>query len=61
MSLDLGRTCTNPGIKEDLASLRTYEEREDSERYIDILREVFRIFGEGIITSLEYTMSDYLA
>jgi hypothetical protein len=46
---------------EDLASLRTYDEREDSERYIDILREVFRLFGEGIVASLEYTMSDYLA
>jgi hypothetical protein len=47
-------------IKDDLAALRTYEEREDSETYIEILSEVFRLFGEGIIASLEYTMSDYL-
>jgi hypothetical protein len=48
-------------LMENLTSLRTYTEREDSERYIDILREVFRLFGEGIIASLEYTMHDYLA
>ncbi len=45
----------------DLAKLRNYEAREDSERYGTILREVFRLFGEGIIASLEYTMGDYLS
>jgi hypothetical protein len=48
-------------LREDLARLRTYEQREDSEQYVKILREVFRLFGEGIIASLEYTMHDYLS
>jgi hypothetical protein len=45
----------------DLAKLRTYELREDSERYKAILREVLRLFGEGIIASLQYTMGNYLS
>ena len=47
-------------LTDDLATLRIYDQRDDSERYVGILREVFRLFGEGIIASLEYTMGDYL-
>ena len=47
-------------LREDLAKLRNYDAREDSERYGTMLREVLRLFGEGIIASLEYTMGDYL-
>ena len=45
----------------DLEKLRTYQLREDRERYEAILREILRLFGEGIIASLEYTMGDYLS
>jgi hypothetical protein len=52
-------------LREDSARLRTYEQREDSEQYVKILRVVFRLFGEGIIASLNirlgYTMHDYLS
>jgi hypothetical protein len=34
--------------------------RSDSESYCTILRQVFRLFGEGIIASLEHTMGKYL-
>ena len=44
----------------DLGTLRTYNARADSENYCTILRQVFRLFGEGIIASLEHTMGKYL-
>ena len=48
-------------IAADLARLRTYNQRTDSETYCTILTEVLRLFGEGIIASLEYTMGMYLS
>ena len=47
-------------IKEDLAKLRTYNAREDREAYCTILHQVFQLFGEGVIASLEHTMGKYL-
>jgi hypothetical protein len=47
-------------LKEDLVGLRTYLTRADSEVYGAILMEVFGLFGQGILDSLEYTMKDYL-
>jgi hypothetical protein len=47
-------------LSEDLARLRTYANREDSQDYCTILKEVLTLFGQGIIASLEFTMGDYL-
>ena len=54
-------TRLEANIKDDLATLRTYNAREDSEAYCSILHQVFRLFGEGVIASLEHTMGDYLS
>jgi hypothetical protein len=39
-------------LSEDLNRIRNYGAREDSEKYCQILRDVLRCFGEGIIDSL---------
>jgi hypothetical protein len=53
-----GRIDAN--LTEDLARLRPDITREDYEKYRYILVAVLRLFGQGIIASLEYTMGDYL-
>jgi hypothetical protein len=47
-------------LEEDLNRIRNYNEREDSDKYCGLLRQVLHCFGEGIIESLEYTMKHYL-
>jgi hypothetical protein len=47
-------------LTDDLARLRTYNDRDDSEKYKQILLAVLGLFGQGIIESLEFTMGDYL-
>ena len=54
-------TRVDANLTEDLATLRTYNAREDSVAYCTILHEVFRLFGEGVIASLEHTMGKYLS
>lgn len=49
------------GLRDDLARMRTYETRVDSLTYRTILLAVFRLFGEGIVASLEYTLGNYLS
>jgi hypothetical protein len=46
-------------LMEDLDRLQTYQTRADSEVYGDILMQVFGLFGKGIITSLEFTTTNY--
>jgi hypothetical protein len=47
-------------LEEDLNRLRSYKERQDVEKYDAMLRTVLKIFGQGIVASLEFTMKDYL-
>ncbi len=47
-------------LSDDLARLRTYTNREDSNDYCAIVKEALTLFGQGIIASLEFTMGDYL-
>ncbi len=47
-------------LHEDLVRLRTYQTRTDSETYGAILKEVFALFGKGILASLEFTIKSYL-
>ena len=54
-------TRVDANLTEDLGRLRTYNARDDSEAYCTILHEVFRLFGEGVIASLEHTMGKYLS
>jgi hypothetical protein len=44
----------------DMKNLRAFKERADSEKYEAMLLTVISLFGKGIISSLEYTMKDYL-
>jgi hypothetical protein len=54
-------TRIDANLSLDLARLRNFANREDSTKtYGSILREVFALFGQGIIASLEFTMGDYL-
>ncbi len=34
-------------LEEDLKRIRNYNEREDSEKYCGLLRQVLQCFGEG--------------
>jgi hypothetical protein len=43
-------------LVEDLARIKNFMAREDSLKYCEILRDVLKCFGSGIIESLEYTM-----
>jgi len=47
-------------LTEDLTRIRNYGVRDDTEKYCQILRDVLRCFGQGIIDSLEFTMKHYL-
>ena len=47
-------------LTEDLTLLRSYDHREDSVEYTDILKQVLHKFGEGIHGSLTFTMKKYL-
>ena len=47
-------------LQADLTRLRAYRQRPDVDKYEEMLRVVLRLFGEGIIASLEFTMKDYL-
>jgi len=47
-------------LADDLKRIRNYNEREDSAKYVGLLRKVLQCFGEGIIQSLEFTMKNYL-
>ena len=40
--------------------LRSYESREDAAAYTPVLKQVLRMFGEGVHESLNRTMSNYL-
>jgi hypothetical protein len=44
----------------DMERLRAYKERADLEKYEAMLMTVLKLFGQGMIDSLEYTMKDYL-
>ncbi len=45
---------------DELRMLRAYQNREDSDVYQPVLRDVLRLFGEAIHESLMRTMGDYL-
>lgn len=47
-------------LKADLARIKNFMAREDTEKYCQILRDVLNCFGSGIIESLEYTMKHYI-
>ena len=47
-------------LDEDMTLLRAYKDRDDLDKYEAMLVTVLKLFGEGIIASLEYTMKDYL-
>ena len=44
----------------DMNKLRAFKGRADEEKYTGMVKRVLGLFGKGIITSLEYTMKDYL-
>jgi hypothetical protein len=44
----------------DLARIDNFNLRDDNAAYTEILREVLKCFGCGIIDSLEYTMKHYI-
>jgi hypothetical protein len=43
-----------------MSRLRAYRQRADLDKYEKMLKAVLKLFGEGIIASLELTMKDYL-
>jgi hypothetical protein len=47
-------------LEVDLNRLWAYRQRPDVDKYEAMLKTVLRLFGEGIIASLEFTMKDYL-
>ena len=47
-------------LDDDLTRIKNYLDREDSIKYCQILRDVLKCFGYGIIDSLEYTMKHYI-
>ena len=47
-----------PGARWEL--LCAFENRDDKEMYIPVLKKIFHLFGEGIHESLKRTMGDYL-
>ncbi len=47
-------------LVEDLARIKNFMAREDSLKYCEILRDVLKCFGCGIIDSLEYTIKHYI-
>jgi hypothetical protein len=47
-------------LAEDLTRIGNFNDREDKQTYIGILREVLKCFGCGVIESLEYTMKHYI-
>ncbi len=47
-------------LARDVTALRTYDNRADNVKYINLLRTILKLFGEGIIDSLEYTLHKYL-
>jgi hypothetical protein len=53
-------TYLERNLEADLTKLRAFTEREDAEKYTTMLMTVLSLFGKGIISSLEYTMKDYL-
>ncbi len=53
-------TLTLTPSKADLAMLRAFEAREDLPSYKRVLKNVLRLFGEGIHESLTRTMAAYL-
>ncbi len=53
-------TRMEQNLEADMRNLRAFKEREDSAKYEGMLLTVISLFGKGIISSLEYTMKDYL-
>jgi hypothetical protein len=47
-------------LTQDLDRIRSFNERDDTQKYCVILRDVLNCFGIGIIDSLEYTMKHYI-
>ena len=47
-------------IHRDVIALRTYDTRDDADKYTTLIRRILNLFGLGIIDSLEYTMHRYL-
>jgi hypothetical protein len=47
-------------LEADMGILRAYTGRDDVQTYEGMLRTIIGFFGQGIITSLEHTMKDYL-
>ena len=47
-------------IQAELLKLRSFETRQDVERYSEVLKKVLSLFGEGIHESLTRTMGAYL-
>ena len=47
-------------LASDMKLLRSFCGRADEEKYRLMLLAVFKLFGKGIVDSLEYTMKDYL-
>ncbi len=53
-------TAMDRNLTRDLTALRTYDNRADNVKYTNLLRTILKLFGEGIIDSLEYTLHKYL-
>jgi hypothetical protein len=51
----------NRNFHRDVMALRTYEARDDADKYTTLIRRILNLFGLGIIYSLEYTMHRYLS
>ncbi len=47
-------------LERDMNKLRGFKGRADEEKYTGMVKQVLGLFGKGIITSLEYTMKNYL-
>jgi hypothetical protein len=47
-------------LESDFQRLRLDANREDIDKYRDIVQDVLRCFGIGFIDSLEFTIKDYL-
>jgi hypothetical protein len=47
-------------LERDMNKLRGFKGRADEEKYTGMVKQVLGLFGKGIITSLQYTMKNYL-
>jgi hypothetical protein len=48
-------------LERDMNNLRAFKGRADEDKYTGMMKKVLGLFGKGIVTSLEYTMKNYLS